>query len=159
MGGEGDDRGWGGLMSSLTQWTWVWADSRSLWWTGRPGMLWFMGEKKLDTAELNWTEVNWLNYILYGKQYGVFHTHTQTYTKAKYRTTIWSSNFTSGYFIFFIFNGNAAWTFLHNNVLRCTWGLIVWGLPYLWMFQIKGCFFSDLLLGTIKQFFIIGGLV
>ena len=110
-------------------------------------------------TRLNWTELNWLNYILYGKQYGVLHTHTQTYTKAKYRTTIWSSNFTSGYFIFFIFNGNAAWTFLHNNVLHCTWGLILWGLPYLWMFQIKGCFSSDLLLGTIKQFFKIDGLV
>ena len=27
-GGEGDDRGWGGWMASLTQWTWVWASSR-----------------------------------------------------------------------------------------------------------------------------------
>ena len=26
--GEGDDRGWDGWMASLTQWTWVWADSR-----------------------------------------------------------------------------------------------------------------------------------
>ena len=26
-------------MASLTQWTWVWADSRSWWWTGKPGML------------------------------------------------------------------------------------------------------------------------
>ena len=24
-------------------WTWVWVDSRSWWWTGRPGVLWFMG--------------------------------------------------------------------------------------------------------------------
>ena len=33
-GGEGDDRGWDGWMSSLTWWTWVWASSRSWWWTG-----------------------------------------------------------------------------------------------------------------------------
>ena len=26
---EGDDRGWDGWMSSLSQWTWVWASSRS----------------------------------------------------------------------------------------------------------------------------------
>ena len=26
-GGEGDDRGWGGWMTSLTWWTWVWANS------------------------------------------------------------------------------------------------------------------------------------
>ena len=34
VGGEGDDRGWGGWMASLTQWTWVWVSSRSWWWTG-----------------------------------------------------------------------------------------------------------------------------
>ena len=38
-GGEGDPRGWDGWMASLTRWTWVWVDSQSWWWTGRPGML------------------------------------------------------------------------------------------------------------------------
>ena len=33
-GGEGDDRGWDGWMASPTQWTWVWVNSRSWWWTG-----------------------------------------------------------------------------------------------------------------------------
>ena len=37
--GEGDDRGWDGWMASPTQWTWVWVDSGSWWWTGRPGVL------------------------------------------------------------------------------------------------------------------------
>ena len=46
--GEGDDRGWDGWMTSLTQWTWVWVDSGSWWWIGRPGMLRFMGSKELD---------------------------------------------------------------------------------------------------------------
>ena len=32
-GGEGDDRGWDGWMASPTQWTWVWVDSGSWWWT------------------------------------------------------------------------------------------------------------------------------
>ena len=41
-GGEGDDRGWDGRMASPTQWTWIWVDSRSWWWTGRPGVLWLM---------------------------------------------------------------------------------------------------------------------
>ena len=36
--GEGNDRGWDGWMASLTQ-TWVWVDSGSWWWTGRPGVL------------------------------------------------------------------------------------------------------------------------
>ena len=37
--GEGDNRGWDGWMASLTQWTWVWVNSGSWWWTGRPGVL------------------------------------------------------------------------------------------------------------------------
>ena len=42
-GEEGDDRRWVGWMASPTQWTWVWVNSRSWWWTGRPGSLLFMG--------------------------------------------------------------------------------------------------------------------
>ena len=57
-GGERDGRGWDGWMASLTQWTWVWVNSGSWWWTGRPGMLQFMGRKELDMTErLNWTEL------------------------------------------------------------------------------------------------------
>ena len=37
--GEGDDRGWDGWMALLPQWTWVWVNSGSWWWTGRRGML------------------------------------------------------------------------------------------------------------------------
>ena len=56
-GGEAVNRWWDGWMASLTQWTWVWVDSGSRWWTGRPGMLRFMGCKESDTTErLNWTE-------------------------------------------------------------------------------------------------------
>ena len=57
-GGEGDDRGWDGWMTSPTQWTWVWVDSSSWWWTGRPGVLWFMGSKRVGhdwATELNST--------------------------------------------------------------------------------------------------------
>ena len=42
-GEEGDDRGWYGWMASLTRWTWVWVGSGSWWWTGKPGVLQFMG--------------------------------------------------------------------------------------------------------------------
>ena len=38
-GGEGDDRRWDGCMASPTQWTWVWVNSRSCCWTGKPGVL------------------------------------------------------------------------------------------------------------------------
>ena len=58
-GGEGDDRGWDGWMASWTWWTWVWVNSRSWWWTGRPGVLQFMGSQRVRhdwATELNWTE-------------------------------------------------------------------------------------------------------
>ena len=42
-GGKGDNREWDGWMASPTRWTWVRVDSRSWWWTGRPGMLQCMG--------------------------------------------------------------------------------------------------------------------
>ena len=41
------DRGWDGWMGSPTRWTWVWVNSGSLWWTGRPGVLWFMGSQRV----------------------------------------------------------------------------------------------------------------
>ena len=56
-GGEGDDREWDGWMASPTQWTWVWVNSGSWWWTGRRGMLRFMVSQRVrhDWA----TEVKW----------------------------------------------------------------------------------------------------
>ena len=59
--GEGDDRGWDGWMASLTQWTWVWVNSRSWWCTGRPGVLPSMGLQS-HTWLSNWTELN-IQYI------------------------------------------------------------------------------------------------
>ena len=46
-GGEWDNRGWNGWMASPTQWTWVWENSGSWWWTGRPGVLQFMGSQRV----------------------------------------------------------------------------------------------------------------
>ena len=68
--GEGDNRGWDVWMTSPTQWTWVWVNSGSWWWTGRPGVLRLMGLQgfKYDwVTELNWTE---LSYVL-----GPLHKH------------------------------------------------------------------------------------
>ena len=60
-GGEGDDRGWDGWMASLTWWMWVWVNSPSWWWTGRPGVLGFIGSQRVGhdwATELNWTEAS-----------------------------------------------------------------------------------------------------
>ena len=65
-GEEGDDRGWDGWMASLTRWTWVWVNSGSWWWTGRPGVLRFIGSQRVGhdwATELNWTEYS-LNFWL-----------------------------------------------------------------------------------------------
>ena len=50
-------------MASLTRWTWVWVNSGSWWWTGRPGVLPFMGLQRVRhnwATELNWTELNYV---------------------------------------------------------------------------------------------------
>ena len=59
-GGEGDDRGWDGWMASPIQWTWVWVDSGSWWWTGRPGVLRFVGSQRVWhvwVSELNYSQL------------------------------------------------------------------------------------------------------
>ena len=45
-GGEGGYRGWDDWMASPTQWTWVWANSRRWWRTGKPGVLQSMGSQR-----------------------------------------------------------------------------------------------------------------
>ena len=52
-------RGWDGWMASPIQRTWVWVNFRSWWWTGRPGVLQFMGSQRVGhdwATELNWTD-------------------------------------------------------------------------------------------------------
>ena len=56
-------RDWGQEEKGMTEdemagrWTWVWVNSGSWWWTGRPGMLQFMGSQRVGhdwATELNW---------------------------------------------------------------------------------------------------------
>ena len=75
--GEGNDRGWDGWMALPTRWTWVWVDSGSWWWTGRPDVLWFLGSQRARhdwATELNWTELQIIN------------KHTKKETRKKMRT-------------------------------------------------------------------------
>ena len=70
-GGEGDDRGWDGWMASLTRWTRVLVNSGSWWWTGRPGMLQFMGSQGVRhdwATELNCTFFLY-SFIIWNKFY------------------------------------------------------------------------------------------
>ena len=61
QGGIGGSRrrGWQRMrwLDSPSQWTWVWVDSGSWWWTGRPGVLQSMGSQRVRhdwATELNW---------------------------------------------------------------------------------------------------------
>ena len=56
-GREADNSRWDGWMASLTQWTWVWVNSGSWWWTGRLACCGSWGCKELDTTE-------WLSHTL-----------------------------------------------------------------------------------------------
>ena len=66
LGGTGGRRRsrrqrWDGWMASPTRWAWVWVNSGSWWWTGRPGVLQFMGLQRVGhdwVTELNWTDEN-----------------------------------------------------------------------------------------------------
>ena len=80
-----DDRGWEGWMASLTQWTWVWVNFRSWWWTGRPGVLWFMGSQRVRHDWVDWTELNWFSYVSYDL-YNPMSSTEKTNNKKAYRS-------------------------------------------------------------------------
>ena len=68
-GGEGDDRGWDNWMASPTQWTWVWVNSGSWWWTGRPVMLQSMRSQRFRhdlVTEVN-QEKSSMNRLFWGR--------------------------------------------------------------------------------------------
>ena len=102
-GGEGDDRGWDGWMASMTPWTWVWVDSRSWWWTGRPGVLWFIGSQRVrhDWA----TELSWYNCLVW-----LLHRSRET---GKCRWHLWRDEST----LYFDWSYMATWvyTFFKSN--------------------------------------------
>ena len=52
-------------MAGWHHWTWVWVNSGIWWWTGRPGVLWFMGLQRVrHDWGLNWTELKGLKLFL-----------------------------------------------------------------------------------------------
>ena len=81
-GREGSNRGWDGWMASPTRWTWVWVNSGSWWWTGRPSVLRFMGSKRVRhdwVTELNWTELMKLIIFLFLHILGNFFKNQKTW--------------------------------------------------------------------------------
>ena len=62
VGGEEDNRRWDGWMESLTQCAWVWVNSGSWVWTGKPGMLQSMGSQR---AGHNWVSERFVSSLLH----------------------------------------------------------------------------------------------
>ena len=56
---KGTDRGWNGWMASPIRWTWVWVNSKSWWWTGRLGVLWFMRLQRVGHDWVTELTVSW----------------------------------------------------------------------------------------------------
>ena len=85
-------------MVALNQWTWVWVNSGSWWWTGRPGVLWSMGSQRVGhdwVTELNWAE-QWPNWYLINTSFCVLFSYLRTrhcslYTKASTLLTVFGS--------------------------------------------------------------------
>jgi len=78
-GGEGDNRGWDGWMTSQTWWRWVWVNSGSWWWTWRPGD----GVAKSQTRLSDWTKLNGhlvcFHFLALVNNAGVIHIHIITW--------------------------------------------------------------------------------
>ena len=84
-------------MASPTLWRWVWINSRSWWWRGRPGVLWSRGSQRVlhDWAtELNWTAlymcIIWNNFYLNQITYTLINTYVKN-TKVTVSYTQWAS--------------------------------------------------------------------
>ena len=110
-GREGDDRGWNDWMASPTQWTWVWVSSGSWWWTGRPGVLHFVGSQRVRhhwATELNWNE--------------------------KFRFLRAQDRIELGYF-------NTAHLFCIIHTIHNSFGVIIWIPPLIWLLKIFFCIY------------------
>ena len=74
--------GWDGWMASPTQWAWVWVNSGSWWWTGKPGVLWSMGFQGVghDWVTTGLRTMTWISYL-----YIVFFRHPGVWSQVGLR--------------------------------------------------------------------------
>ena len=72
-GGEGDDRGQDGWMVQPTWWTWVWVNSGSWWWTGRPGVLRFKGSQRVGHDWVTELNFNFHTFVLFKNNFVIFY--------------------------------------------------------------------------------------
>ena len=56
------ERGWDSWMASPTHWTWVWANSRRCWRTGKPGVLQSLGLQRVGRDWASEQQQRWAQY-------------------------------------------------------------------------------------------------
>ena len=135
-GGEGKDRGWDGWMASPTQWTGVWVNSGSWWWTGRPGVLQSVGLQRVGRDSV--TELNWFNYNLSSPVPFSPGTHricsSLSWVCSSFPSlTTW---FASTYFCYMFWDISSIWFFY-----TCFW-VLASPLLYLWTFLVLITYFQ-----------------
>ena len=79
--------GWDGWIASPTRYTCVWVNSGSWWWTGRPGMLWFMGSQS-QTRLSDWTELTELR----GSKFETYVNDAENLFHKKLENCTWSES-------------------------------------------------------------------
>ena len=91
-GGEGNDRIWDGWMTTLIQRTWVWVHSGRWWWTGRSGVLWFMGSQRAGhhwvTELTDWRAAATIRLFTVKESQCLIYIQTKKYLKSKILTEI-----------------------------------------------------------------------
>ena len=80
-------------LDGIARWTWVWVNFGSWWWTGSPGVLWFMWSQRVGH---DWvTELNWTDYSFNFHFYNLL-------LLCKKKTLLFKANFIYIHFIIFV---------------------------------------------------------
>ena len=149
-GGEGDDPGWDDWMASLTQWTWVWVNSGSWWWTGRPGVLQFMGSQRVGhhwATELNWTqELNLASPVSSALQVDSYSEHQESPWILGWTSEITFASCGEENAEFLVFHSEES--FLFNHISCCFPSLIIYNISF-FSLEITPCSILQPTYGTI----------
>ena len=96
-----------------------WVSSRSWWWTGRPGVLQFMGSQRVGhdwATEMNWTELNLLSHLIY---LFLFHVHDCFNIVYSNLCLLWERFLLLNFFFFFKFCQSIFHILLFHLIFFC----------------------------------------